>query len=731
MPFKYRLAATIFALQTILIVVIIWQSDRILSLGDSRQDEIHEFHSVDILQVLGKIALSGKNKLDLQTYLSLEFANEQYAYVVVVDIKGIVIAAVPESLIGSKFSPELNGQGLHDKGQVISEGKRQLGAYYYQLADTSPVLNREKSRNRIIYTAVVGLVFIGFIGLFLSNLLSRRIENLATTAARLSAGDWSARVDASGGGEIEAVGRALNEMAENASKQVAALAESEEQYRALVELSPDAILINEGGKLTFVNLSAASLFGAGSVDELIGRDVTTLLHPDDRSVAAQGVRRLYQGDKANLIELRWLRLDGSIVISETTGQVFDHQGERGIVTVIRDITERRRTEEHQRQSQRLEAIGQLTGGVAHDFNNLLAVVIWNLEVLREELEGDEDKLETLDRASRASERGADLVRQLLAFSRKQALKTMPLDLNHSINQTLELVSSTLGENIEISLDLDDNLWSAAADPVQIENVILNLAINSRDAMPDGGTLTIKTENVSLDGPAVIDNSPIEAGEYASISITDSGSGMTPEVIDRALEPFFTTKLVGQGTGLGLSTVYGFVKQSKGFLAIRSTLEQGTTITILLPRLSEEDAVDTAEVDDNEVSPQGQGETILVVEDNPEVLHSVKRIIGGFGYEVRSATTGSEAIELIEELRIGDIDLMLTDIGLAGGMDGWEVAARARRLLPGLKVIYMSGYADNVLAHGDLEQNQKRLLRKPFRRAELGRRLREVLDEENG
>jgi len=730
MPFKYRLAATIFALQTILIVVIIWQSDRILSLGDARQNEIQENHSVDLLQEIGRNALLGKNELDLQTFLSLEFSNDRYAYVVVTDTKGTVIAAVPDSLIGSKFKPEKDKQGVQDKGQVISGEKRRLGAYYYQLADISPALNREKSRSRIIYIAVVGLVFIGVIGLFLSNLLSRRIENLATTATRLSAGDWSARVDASGGGEIEAVGRALNEMAENASKQVAALAESEEQYRALVELSPDAILINEGGKLTFVNLSAARLFGAESVDEMIGRDVTTLLHPDDRSIAAQGVRRLYQGGSANLIELRWLRLDGSIVISETTGQVFDHQGERGIVTVIRDITTRRKTEEHQRQSQRLEAIGQLTGGVAHDFNNLLAVVIWNLEVLREELEGDEDKLETLDRASRASERGADLVRQLLAFSRKQALKTMPLDLNHSINQTTELVSSTLGENIRIIRHLDDNLWSAAADPVQIENVILNLAINSRDAMPDGGTLTIETKNVSLDEPAVIDNSPVEAGEYASISITDSGSGMTPEVVDRALEPFFTTKLVGQGTGLGLSTVYGFVKQSKGFLAIRSAIGEGTTITILLPRLSEEEAVDTAEVDGTEVSPQGKGETILVVEDNPEVLQSVERIISGFGYEVKSATTGPEAIEFMEELEVGDIDLMLTDIGLAGGMDGWEVAARARRLLPGLKVIYMSGYADNVLAHGDLEQNQKRLLRKPFRRAELGRRLREVLDEED-
>jgi len=731
MPFKYRLAATIFALQTVLIVVIVWQSDRILSLGDIRQNDIQENHSVDLLQTVGKNALLGKDKLDLQTFLALEFSNGRYTYVVVTDTKGIVIAAVPDSLIGSKFKPDTNGQSVGDKGQVISGEKKRLGAYHYQLADVSPVLDREKSRNRIIYIAVVGLVFIGFIGLFLSNLLSRRIENLATTAARLSAGDWSARVDISGGGEIEAVGRALNEMAEYASRQVAALAESEEQYRGLVELSPDAILINEAGKLTFVNLSAASLFGAASVDELIGRDVTTLLHPDDRSIAAQGVRRLYQGGTASLVELRWLRLDGSIVISETTRQVFDHQGERGIVTVIRDITERRKTEEHQRQSQRLEAIGQLTGGVAHDFNNLLAVVIWNLEVLREELEGDEDKLETLDRASRASERGADLVRQLLAFSRKQSLRAMPLDLNHSINQTTELVSSTLGENIEINRNLDDNLWSAAADPVQIENVILNLAINSRDAMPDGGTMTIKTENVSLDEPAVIDNSPVEAGEYASISITDNGSGMTPEVVDRALEPFFTTKLVGQGTGLGLSTVYGFVKQSKGFLAIRSEIGKGTTITILLPRLNEDEAVDTAEVDVNEVLPQGRGETILVVEDNPEVLQSVERIIGGFGYEVRSATSGPKAIEFMEELEVGDIDLMLTDIGLAGGMDGWEVAARARRLLPGLKVIYMSGYADNVLAHGDLEQNQKRLLRKPFRRAELGRRLREVLDEEDG
>jgi PAS domain S-box-containing protein len=499
-------------------------------------------------------------------------------------------------------------------------------------------------------------------------------------------------------------------------------------YRAVVDISPDAIYINQGGRFVYVNQSAIDLFGASTEDELIGREVISFLHEDDRSLARNQVRKLVKTGQTVFDELRWQRLDGQEILAESIGSIIRSGGDRSLVGVIRDITDRRKQEELQRQSQRLEAIGQLTGGVAHDFNNLLAVVIWNLEMLREDLEGDEEKLETLDRARRASQKGADLVKQLLAFSRKQTLRMMPIDLNKSVGNATRMVASTLGESITITTDFDHGLWKTAADPVQIENILLNLALNARDAMTSGGIVLIKTENVSFSEPQIIGGHEIEAGEYASITITDNGSGMPPEVVSRAFEPFFTTKLVGQGTGLGLSTVYGIIRQSKGHITISSVVGEGTSIAIFLPRNFEKNALDT-ETEDGKVDLKtGAGEQVLIVEDSPEVLASIEKIVRGFGYHIHSAASGPEALDYLDDLEPGTIELMLTDIGLAGGMDGWELSARARQRLPGLKVIYMSGYADDVLSRGDFEGKRQYLLRKPFRRAEISKKLREVLDE---
>jgi PAS domain S-box-containing protein len=499
-------------------------------------------------------------------------------------------------------------------------------------------------------------------------------------------------------------------------------------YQAVVDISPDAIYVNQGGRFAFVNKSAIEMFGAQSADELIGQKVISFLHEDDRSVARDQVRQLAKSGQTVVTELRWCRLNGEEILGESTGSIVRSQGGRSFVGVIRDITDRRKQEEHQRQSQRLEAIGQLTGGVAHDFNNLLAVVIWNLEMLREELEDDEEKLETLDRARRASQKGADLVKQLLAFSRRQNLRMIPIDLNKSVSNATQMVASTLGENITITTDFDDNLWKSAADPVQIENVFLNLALNARDAMTSGGIVLIKTENVSFSEEMNINGAVIEAGDYASITITDNGSGMPPEVLSRAFEPFFTTKPVGQGTGLGLSTVYGFIRQSKGHIALSSIAGDGTSVSIFLPRNAEKNAVNSDQADSEENLKTGVGEQILIVEDNPEVLASIEKIVRGFGYHIHSATSGPEALDYLGELEPGTIELMLTDIGLAGGMDGWELSELARQRSPGLKVVYMSGYADDILSRGDLEGKPEHLLRKPFRRAQISRKLREVLDE---
>ncbi len=726
MSFRYKLAATIFALQALLMIAVVWQSGSVLNSAlDERKASEHR-EILDLLSSYGRSALTSGQLNAIQAGLALFARDERVEKAFLTNADGVVVAGFPETYVEQPMPAPVDTDASNWTMLHIEVDDRTSGRLAIEFSRAHIVELQSLVRNRIILISLAGLILICTVSYVMSNLLTRDLENLAKTAARISSGGWKERGDVSGSGEIADVGNALNELAAKADNQTAALAESQSRYQALVELTPNAIFIQDKGKIEFANKSAIRMFGAASEDDLQGLNMESLVHEEDRSLADQTMRAIANDDPKDFIEIRWIGLDGREIRSESTGTLYDYRDEHRVFVIIRDITERRRAEDMQRQSQRLEAIGQLTGGVAHDFNNLLAVIIWNLEVLREEVEGDDYQTETLDRASRAAERGSELVKQLLAFSRRQSLRTIPLDLNRSIMNTVDMVSRTLGEDIKIKTVRAEDLWSTAVDPVQIENTILNLAINSRDAMPEGGELILETANVSLDQSQVIDDSLIEAGDYVTVAITDDGAGMEPEVAEHAFEPFYTTKHVGQGTGLGLSTVYGFVKQSKGYVTLASTLGEGTCVRLYLPKLKESGVVQI-EGRKDEKAPSGAGEEILVVEDNQEVLASVEKLIRDFGYNVHTATNGQEALDIIDGAGPLDFDMMLTDIGLEGGMDGWELSVKARERLPNLKVLYMSGYADNVLADVGLKGAERKLLRKPFRRAELGQRLREVLD----
>ncbi len=726
MSFRYKLAATIFALQALLMVAVAWQSGDVLNsvLDEHKSSEHREI--LDLLSSYGRSALTDGNFDVVQASLVLFAHDERVERALLANADGIILAGSPDSMVGQAAPATVDSDSSTWTSLRIDVDDDTSGRLIIEFSRAHIVELRSQVRRRIILTSLVGLILISAISYALSSLLTRNLEYLAETAARISKGSWQERANVSGGGEVAAVAQAVNELAENADNQMAALMESRARYRALVDLTPNAIFVQDKGKIEFANKSAITMFGATHEEDLLGLDINDLVHEEDRSFAQQAMRDIANNKPMDYIEIRWTGLDGREIRSESTGTMYDYRDEHRVFVIIRDITERRRAEDMQRQSQRLEAIGQLTGGVAHDFNNLLAVIIWNLEVLREEVEGDEYQTETLERASRAAERGSELVKQLLAFSRRQSLRTIPLNLNRSIANTVDMVSRTLGEAIKIETITADDLWSTAVDPVQIENTILNLAINSRDAMPDGGELVLETTNIHLEQAEVIDGTMIEAGDYVTVSITDDGAGMEPEVAEHAFEPFYTTKHVGQGTGLGLSTVYGFVKQSKGYVTLASTLGEGTCVRLYLPKLKESGVVQIEGFKD-EQAPSGAGEEILVVEDNQEVLASVEKLIRDFGYNVQTASNGQEALDIIDGAGPQDFDMMLTDIGLEGGMDGWELSMKAREKLPNLKVLYMSGYADNVLADVGLKGAERKLLRKPFRRAELGQRLREVLD----
>jgi len=415
------------------------------------------------------------------------------------------------------------------------------------------------------------------------------------------------------------------------------------------------------------------------------------------------------------------------------GYLLKPFSERELHATIQMVLERsgtekalRISEERLRQAQKMEVVGQLAGGVAHDFNNLLAIIYGNLDILDEALADRPDLRQVVQNTMNAASRGASLTHQLLAYSRLQPLDPRVLDAGKLAVEMTKLLHRTLGETIEIQTQVPDGLWKTLIDPNQLENALLNLSVNARDAMPNGGKLMIEAQNAILDAAYAEEQLEVTPGRYVMLAVTDTGIGMSKEVAQRALEPFFTTKPTGQGTGLGLSMVYGFVKQSKGHIKIYSEEGHGTTVKLYLPAAATDREDDRAVADQSELPAANPGEVVLVVEDDSMVLRLAVQLLTGLGYQTLEAHDGPEAMAMLEGA--GRIDLLFTDVVLPKGMNGTVLAREAHARRPELKVLYMSGYTANAIIHHGVLDKGVHLLTKPFRKVELARKVRQVLDE---
>jgi len=409
-----------------------------------------------------------------------------------------------------------------------------------------------------------------------------------------------------------------------------------------------------------------------------------------------------------------------------TGRELDvyraHVETGGFLIVVMDVTARMRAEAMVRQSQKMESIGHLTGGVAHDFNNLLQIISANLDlaVASGEAKGNAVLGQRLQNAMGAVSRGSRLTGQLLAFARRQALEPRSVDMGRVIRDMTDMLRRTLGEQIEVEAVIAGGLWNTLVDPNQVENAILNLAINARDAMPDGGKLTLEAANAYLDDAYAALHGDVTPGQYVMLAVSDTGSGMTPEVTARVFEPFFTTKPEGRGTGLGLAQAYGFVKQSGGHIKIYSEVGEGTTVKIYLPRTRRaQDAADAA----SQQAVQGGNERILVVEDDEGVRAAVVDMLTDLGYRVQRAENAEAALKLLEGG--AQVDLLFTDVVMPGSISTRELARRAREMDPGIKILYTSGYTQNAIVHNGRLDDDAFLLSKPYRKDELARKLRSV------
>jgi PAS domain S-box-containing protein len=504
------------------------------------------------------------------------------------------------------------------------------------------------------------------------------------------------------------------------------IAEREARLRSILETAPDGIItIDERGVIQSFSDAAEKMFGYAA-GEVIGNNVNMLMHsPHRESHDGYLARYLRTGEKRIIgigREVEAQRKDGTIFPMDlAVGEV--NLGEIRIFTgFIRDLTARVKMEQDLRQAQKMEAIGQLTGGVAHDFNNLLTVISGNLEMLERRLEDTEDR-EILNEAQEASQLGAELAKRLLAFGRRQPLHPKPVDLNALVGSMVELLRRSLGEVIGIETRLAEGLPTIMVDSGQTENALLNLAVNARDAMPKGGRLIIESSRAEIDRDYAAGYSDVVPGSYVTLSVTDTGTGMAPEVRQRAFEPFYTTKGPGAGSGLGLSMVYGFVKQSGGHVHLDSKIGHGTTVRLYLParredvRAAEQRVAATA-------ARAASGETVLVVEDDERVRRVSVRRLKELGYAVIEADSGSAALKVLDAG--GQIDALFTDIVMTGGMTGVDLAHEARRHRPELSILFTSGYAEPAIIKGMLTTNAA-WLGKPYSSNQLDAKLRELLD----
>jgi len=600
----------------------------------------------------------------------------------------------------------------------VTKGPVDIALVDYRLGARDGVSLLREIRQRGIDTPVIMLTGYG-------------AEDIAVEAMKAGAADYLAKTNLT----IEALERAVRHaLALSAGERQrrhaeAALRASEERFRALVENSSDALLLLDAeGRVTYMTSSSSRQFG-WRPDQMVGRSIFDFVHPDDTdTVTARMTEAIRNPGRRVTQEVRFRHADGSWRTMEGIGvNRLDDPSVGAIVVNARDITDRRKLEEQLRMSQKMEAVGQLAGGVAHDFNNLLTAILGYCNLMLDDMKPDDPLRVDLDEIRAAGERAAALTRQLLAFSRRQMLQPQIVDLNAVVQQLEKLLRRLISEDVELSISLASDLMTVRVDPASIEQILVNLAVNARDAMPLGGRLTIETANIDLDETYAVTHVTMQPGRYVMLAVGDTGAGMDAATSARVFEPFFTTKEQGKGSGLGLATVYGMVKQSGGYIWVYSEPGHGTMFKVYFPPAEQRNAASAAEHPGRRTSDGKQGwETVLLVEDEAAVRALAREVLRRHGYVVLEARHGVDALRVAERHN-DEIHLLITDVVMPH-MSGRDLAERLSRVRPKMKVLFMSGYTDHALMHRELTPGSA-FLQKPFTPEGFARKVRSVLDAE--
>jgi PAS domain S-box-containing protein len=690
---------------------------------------------------MGGVIVAGLSLDWLADYIARKGVPEGAA-LAITDRNGTYLARYPENrrFVGTKMPGEkylkMDDHGAVDILNV--DGVERIEGYSALRADSGGLVVsfgldkaqafteiQSRTKRDILLIALGTSLVLILTSLGARRFIDRPLGLLVDAANQWRLGDYARRVDIADKSEIAQVADAFNTMADALEQREHELSEAKEKAEeaaaritTIFESTTDSVaIIDRDLRISYLNRRASAQLGTGR--DLIGVGLKETFPDDVITEISNQLQEALSDQRPTSFEAH-CRGNGSWYALNA------FPSSEGLAVYFRDITEhkqaveaRRLMEEQLHQSQKMESVGQLTGGVAHDFNNLLTVVSANLELI-EDAADDARVRQFATAARRAADRGAKLTAQLLAFSRRQILNPKLVDANQLISEFQELIRQAVGGSCEVKLRIDDRLWLCHVDPPLLETALLNLALNGRDAMPHGGVLEIETQNVVLDEGAVVGCWP---GPYVRLSVTDTGCGMPPEVRDRVFEPFFTTKEIGKGTGLGLSMVYGFVRQSGGHIAIESASGMGTTVALYLPKATQKPDAKVEAIQPQAI-PEGS-EQILVVEDNEDILEVTSAMLTTFGYRVLCARNGAEAIQMLKSGQ--EFELLFSDVVMPNGMNGIELAREARRLSKGIKILLTSGYAGDLLErHQAVDEFP--IIDKPFRLADLARRLRSILHE---
>jgi PAS domain S-box-containing protein len=620
-----------------------------------------------------------------------------------------VLSALSESLV-------------RDIDELVAEQKRQ------ELEEIELAGNRATETLLLIGLAI--FLITAFLGWRITRTIGGRLQQLDAAVRALGRGEFHQRVNVGGGDEIGRLAQVFNDMSARVSDLYETLQRSEAQFRSLIENVSDFIVVlRADGTIQYASPSFERQAGEGRPVE--GQNILNLATEEDRievekllaAVQARGVPTDAETIPIES-EFRIRQGGGGVRILEVSAtNLLKHPAVNGIVVNARDVTERRNLEEQLIRAQRMEAIGTLSGGIAHDFNNILTVILGHTEILLQALQSSPSEFDHLRSIDEASRRASTLTRQLLAFSRKQVLQPKVFNLNSLIVDLDRMLRRLISEDIELQTVTDPQLGATRTDPGQMEQVVMNLVLNARDATKSGGRITIETANVTLDEEYARTHAGARPGPHVMLAVSDTGEGISPEILPHIFEPFFTTKDVGKGTGLGLSTVYGIVRQSGGNVWVYSQLGRGTTFKVYLPRVDEPMPAPRTEA--SQTSAMSGSETVLLVEDEPALRDLIRIALAGSGFTVLDVPSPAAALALSRR-HTGPLHLLLTDV-IMPGMDGPALAKQLLKERPDVKVLYMSGYAANFIMHDGVVDPGTNFLEKPFHPRTLLSKVREVLE----